>query len=204
MRLLCQSGVWKLVGGTAGGNYAATTPGVGSWTAPFGVTSATVTLLGGGGSAGVQSNDAGLAGNGGGGAGYSKYKITVSPLTTYSYVVGYGATACGTIGCDGYQGGQTSFGTTGTNAYTAFGGFGGSGGNGNFVGNGGIGYTVNGIAGAVRNGWVGGNGGPCGVSSPTFSCTGATTSTAAQWGAGGAGGPNGIRNGGGGFLTITW
>ena len=163
-----------------------------------------MTLLAGGGSGGVQSNDTGLAGNGGGGGGYSAYTIPVTSLTSYSYTVGCGAPACTPIGCDGTQGGHTSFGTTGVNPYTAYGGQGGGGGNSSTIGTGGIGYTVNGIAGTVRNGWVGGFGGSCGVTSPSFYCGGATTSSAAGFGGGGAAGPDGQRTGGNGFLSLTW
>jgi len=172
--------------------------------APFGVTSVKVTLLGGGGGGGVQSQLTGLKGNGGGGAGYSQYTISVTPFAFYPYAVGCGAVNCSFIGCDGYSGGSTWFGTSSPNAYTAHGGGGGSGGDNAWVGGGGIGFTANGLPGLWRGVSEGGFGGACGISSPTFSCDGGTIVAAPKWGGGGAGKPNGYLNGGDGFLTLSW
>ena len=182
--LTCQSGSWTKIGGGSHGSFTSTTCGSGTWVAPFGVTSVDVTLLGGGGSGGTQSNDnygVSGAGNGGGAGGYSKYTISVVPLASYSYVVGCGGTLPYTIGSAGWSGGDTSFGTTGINSYSALGGKGGGGGNGNdpdYVGAGGVGYTANGNSGLHSSGWVGGFGG--------------------------AGGPNAMDRGGNGFLTLSW
>ena len=93
----------------------------GSWTAPGGVTSVTVTVIGGGGggtngtwSQGGCSGDAGVGGAGGAGGYILNQTVAVTPGQTYSIVVGAGG-AGGVYGCPAYNngisGGSSSFGS---------------------------------------------------------------------------------------------
>ena len=67
------------------------TPGAGTWTAPFGVTSVTVEVWGaGGGGQGVRSPGQSATGGGGSGGGFVKSTITVVPGTIYNLFIGSG------------------------------------------------------------------------------------------------------------------
>ncbi len=70
-----------------------TTAGAGTWTAPPGVTSVTVEVWGGGGKGGARVNSTYGAGGGGGGAYAKKASQTVTPGTTYNFMVGAGSTS---------------------------------------------------------------------------------------------------------------
>ena len=98
-----------------------TTPSTYSWTAPGGVTSVTVTIIGGGGggtngtwSQGGCSGDAGVGGAGGAGGYIVNQVVAVTPGQSYTVTVGAGG-AGGAYGCPAYNngsaGGNSSFGT---------------------------------------------------------------------------------------------
>lgn len=101
-----------------------TSPGDYSWTAPAGVTSISVVLIGGGGGGGSGAN--GVAG-GGGGLAY-KNNITVVPGTSYNLTVGMGGSHPTSSGVGSYynggNGGNSTF-TVGSETYVAYGGGGG-------------------------------------------------------------------------------
>ena len=100
------------------------TPGDYSWTAPAGVTSISVVLIGGGGGGGSGAN--GVAG-GGGGLAY-KNNITVVPGTSYNLTVGVGGSHPTSSGVGSYynggDGGNSTL-TVGSETYVAYGGGGG-------------------------------------------------------------------------------
>lgn len=110
-----------------------TTPSTYQWTAPGGVTSVTVTIIGGGGG-GVNgtwsqsscSGDAGVGGAGGAGGYIVNQVVTVTPGQTYNVVVGAGGAGgaynCWQVFFPGIAGGNSSFGSV-----TATGGGGGAG-----------------------------------------------------------------------------
>lgn len=94
----------------------------GSWTAPGGVTSVTVTIVGGGGggssgawSGGGCNGDAGLGGAGGAGGYILNQVVAVTPGQAYSVVVGSGGAGgprtCGYTSNNAYPGGTSSFGS---------------------------------------------------------------------------------------------
>lgn len=97
-----------------------TTTGTSNWTAPAGVTTVKVTVIGGGGSGGGNSAN---ANNGGGSAGLAIGVVSVTPGTSYTVTVG-AASTINTAGGTLPVGGTSSFGTL----ISATGGQGGSGG----------------------------------------------------------------------------
>lgn len=122
------------------------TPGTYSWTVPNGVTSVAATIVGAGGGGGGQFFD-GSVGSGGGGGGsggyYANQIISVTPGQVISIVVGAGGNGSGYNSvARGDSGGSSSFGAT-----TATGGQGGTCA---FYppGQGGVGGSPNGVAGA--------------------------------------------------------
>jgi hypothetical protein len=147
---------------TTSSGYLATTFGAATntWTAPEGVTSVQVLLVGGGGGGGGNSTTSG--GGGGGGGQVINKNITVVPGTTYAIILGSGGYGALTSTNAGSNGGNSTFGTL----LTALGG--GGGGN----------NTALGFNNVAFNGLSGGNGG------------GVASNTAAQGagGGGGAGG----------------
>ena len=207
--------ILALLAGPAGAQTDTfSTPGTTSWTAPAGVTSATVEAWGGGGAGGGAR---GRPAEGGGGAGgqYASSVVTVVPGNTYPIVVGAGGT--GSTG-DGTAGGDSTFnGTT----VVAKGGAGGAGAPNNYsagaAGSGtasnGLGATVyaggSGSSGVVTGGGCqagGAGGGGAGSGGAGGNAAGNTggTGTVAGGGAGGAGrnssgnGSTGSVAGGGG------
>ncbi len=87
----------------------------GTWTCPAGVTSVTVTCIGGGGGAGGGGNnslDPAGAGGGAGGA-YASSVLAVTPTTVYTVTVGTGG-AGGAAQNHGTVGNPSWFNTTGT------------------------------------------------------------------------------------------
>ena len=99
-----------------------TTPSTYQWTAPGGVPSVTVTIVGGGGggssgswSGGGCNGDAGLGGAGGAGGYISNQVVSVTPGQAYSIVVGSGGAGgprtCGYSANNAYPGGNSSFGS---------------------------------------------------------------------------------------------
>jgi MSHA biogenesis protein MshQ len=120
------------------------TSGTTTWTAPAGVTSATVQVWGGGGAGGGNPTSSD-GGGGGGGGGYSSSTIAVVPGNNYAVVVGAGGT--GVVGNNGNAGGQSYF----INAATV-------------RANGGAGGAV-----ATNVGGAGGAGGALGVGTIRFS-----------------------------------
>jgi len=84
----------------------------GTWVAPPGVTRATVLVWGGGGSGACNTNyTSGLVSFGGGGGGFVKGIVAVTPGTSYSITVGAGAVMNTTQGANGTAGGTSSFST---------------------------------------------------------------------------------------------
>jgi hypothetical protein len=158
-----------------------TNPGSYTWTAPTGVTSIQVLVVGGGGGGGWGNPAA--DGNGGGGAGGVVYNsaYTVVPGNNYSVTVGAGGATPATSGAN-------QRGTTGSNSVfdtiTAFGG----GGGGSDITNAGIAGGSGGGASCSASGGAGGAG------------------TSGQGNAGGAaaggGGPGGGGSGGGGAGAV--
>ena len=161
----------------------------GSWTAPPGVTSATVEAWGGGGAGGGAR---GRPAEGGGGAGgqYASRVVTVTPGNTYPVVVGAGGT--GSTG-DGAAGGDSTFnGTT----VVAKGGAGGVGApNNNSAGAAGSGTASNGVGTTV---YAGGSGSSGVVAGGGCQAGGAGGGGA---GSGGAGGDASGNTGGSGTAT---
>lgn len=96
-----------------------------SWTAPLGVRSVKVTLVGGGGGGGSGTGSGGGAYSGGGSGASITARFPVVPGTAYTYAIGAGG-AGGTYGpADGSAGGNTTFEINVTNTLTAGGGAGG-------------------------------------------------------------------------------
>ncbi len=87
-----------------GGSVTFADAGILSWTAPAGVTSVTAEAWGGGGRGGSRTLASGNGGGGGGGGGaYSRRdSIAVTPGTSYTVVVGAGATGTAAAGGDSY------------------------------------------------------------------------------------------------------
>jgi hypothetical protein len=166
---------------TAAGQAEFTTPGTFTWTAPAGTTEVSVVCVGGGGG-GAQGTSAG-SGAGGGGLGW-RNKISVTPGTGYTVVVGAG----------------------GTRPTTTTTGDGGNGGTSFFIspqlvaGNGGVGAVQNQTltrAGGTFVGDGGGNGGAGGVR-VSVDNSGGGGGAGGYTGAGGAGGGTGAPGAGAG------
>lgn len=105
-----------------------TTPGVGTWVCPIGITSVTVECWGGGGAGGGGSyGGAVVKGGGGAGGGYAKKTITVVPGLTYTFMVGAGGVgSVPTVDNETAQSGSKSF-FINENTINAPGGTGGKG-----------------------------------------------------------------------------
>lgn len=94
----------------------------GTWVAPPGVTRATVLVWGAGGSGACNTNAySGTHATGGGGGGFVKGIVAVTPGTSYSITVGVGGSLNASQGTNGSAGGTSSFSTL----LTATGGGGG-------------------------------------------------------------------------------
>lgn len=162
------------------------------WTAPAGVTTAFITMIGGG---GAGANGGQQAGSGGGYV--IKYPYTVSSGTGYTVTVGAGGTPAGT------SGGTTSFGTI-----SAVGGAAGSGNTASLnpcpI------PTMNGAAGnpgasgsyqlASGSGGGGGGGDIGGGGGTPFGTGGSKSTPGVGYGWGGAG----TQTGGSGFVLVEW
>ncbi|MBI5889668.1 MAG: DUF11 domain-containing protein [Nitrosomonadales bacterium] len=182
----------------------------GNWTAPAGVTSATVEAWGGGGAGGGATGNPAKGGGGAGGQ-YANRVVTVVPGNIYAVVVGVGG--AGGTG-DGAAGGDSTFagisvvargGAGGTGAINGVAGVGSAvGGVGDLVYAGGSGSDGS-VGGACNNGGAGGGGaGSTGAGGNAAGNT-AGTGTATGGGDGGAGRNNSgngnagnIAGGGGG------
>ena len=94
LALIPFSVLWVLLAGTVEAQTTVpfTTPGTTSWTAPAGVTSATVQAWGGGGAGGGATGNPAEGGGGAGGQ-YAIKVIAVTPGNSYTVVVGAGGTA---------------------------------------------------------------------------------------------------------------
>lgn len=185
-------------------NYS--TSGAYTWTAPSGVTSATVKLWGGGGS-GAGSSSTYRFGGGGAGGQYVEKTVSVNPGAGYSVVVA-GTQAGGTAGNSGSVGNDSTFAST---TVVAKGGAAGlrnatvaaagstSGGVGDIV-------YAGGDGGYRTSGGSGGGGGGAGTTGAGGNASGSTagTGTSLSGGDGGAGrtssasGNSGVTSGGGG------
>lgn len=147
----------------------------GTWTAPAGVTSATVEAWGGGGAGGGATGNPAKGGGGAGGQ-YSLRVVTVTPGNNYAVVVGAGGT--GGTG-NGPAGGSSTF---ATNVVVAQGGAGGGGAATNGGdGTAGVGSTAGGVGDTV---FAGGSG------------TAGSASTQCNNGGGGGGGAGSTGDGG--------
>lgn len=160
----------------------------GSWTAPIGVTSATVEAWGGGG-AGGGANGNPSKGGGGAGAQYAKKLVTVTGGSSYTVVVGAGGVGSNAAGP---AGGDSTFATTATVAKGGAGGglaaannSGGTAGAGSSVG--GVGDLVyrggNGSAG-ISSGTGGAGGGGAGSAGAGGDASGNTAGTGTSTGGG--------------------
>lgn len=210
-----QTGAPSTAPGT--GSITQVNPGAYSWTAPQGVTAVTsVQATGGGGGGGDTNGTTGGSGGGGGGTRVSS-SITVTPGSSYPYVVGAGG-AAGAAGA-GAAGGSSSF--TGDSAVVVTGLGGGGGGSaggtqgaagsssgsgtGHSGGHGGTGQTsatssssleLDGFTGSTG----GGSGGSAGTVTQNWTAPTGTSSVSVQSVAGGGGGGGGsaFPSGGGG------
>jgi hypothetical protein len=184
----------------------------GTWIVPCGVTSFTVTVIGGGGGAGSGN---GSGGSGGGGGAAATFTYTSTPGSSFSYSVGLGGAGSGNG--SGGSGATTTFGSGGT-LLSASGGGGGSADNG-AAGTGGnstsgpSGYTFqNGSSGSAGSGSTGGSGGNNGqgLGGADQNNTLNSDGSAGGVGGGGAGGNSDGSprdaggNGGTGRIIITW
>ncbi len=188
-------------------------PGTNSWTAPAGVYSVKVTLIGAGGGGGGASG-ASSVGQGGGGGGYAQAIVAVTPGSTYTITVNGGAMGGG-VGAAGNNAGSSSF----NGMVTAAGGAGGAGAaSGAFGTSGGAGGSSSGATIAFAGGqgasgartdgggstpsYIGGSGGTAGYGvgpGAPFVASNATTSVNGLAGsAPGGGGGGGLDGGGGG------
>ena len=154
------------------GQQAYTTAGTYSWVAPAGTTSVSVVAVGGGGAGGAGTTSVGGQGGGGGGLGY-KNAFSVTPLSSYTVVVGAGGTLYTGNGEDSYF----------INTSTVAGKAGQTGGPGNTP-----------TAGGFFTGDGGGNGGAGGAGIPTGDRGGGGGGAGGYSGNGGAGQQN-ISNG---------
>jgi hypothetical protein len=190
-------------------NVVTFTSGSGNWTVPAGITSVTLTMIGGGGNGNANTN--GSPGPGGGSAAYfSNVVVSVTPGANVAYSVGV-AGATNNINPFQYDGSASTFGSR-----TAGGGFGGHWRSSNtsypsneLAGEGGVATGAGGVNGTAGNngGLYGGNGNgassPYGAGGPG---TGGTGGAATGFGAGGGGGGNNSGQGPGsnGFITLSW
>jgi hypothetical protein len=99
-----------------------TITGTQTWTAPSGVTSIDVLLVGGGGAGGAANTNATYSGGGGGGGGVVLSTLSVTPGTGYTVTIGAGGTRS-TTNANGGDGSNSTFGSL----LTALGGGGGQG-----------------------------------------------------------------------------
>ncbi|HRG01578.1 MAG TPA: hypothetical protein PKZ75_10700, partial [Bacteroidia bacterium] len=179
-----------------------TTTGAGSWTAPCGVSNATIICIGAGGGGGGGNGASRDGGGGGGGGGCAIYNgITVTGGTTYNYTVGVGGSG-GAQGANGTAGGFSQMiigattikgfgGALGNRAANGAGGLGGtaSGGTSNFSG----GNGATGVSGTGSGG--GGEGASSsGVGNNAVTQTGGTGNTNGGDGGNGKTGANGSGN----------
>lgn len=160
----------------------------GTWTAPAGITAATIELwgAGGGGKATV---------GGGGGGAYSSCNLTVVPVTGYAIAIGTSAVDT--------NGGDTTFATT---SCVAKGGLsGGNGGTGGASASGTGTTKYSGGNGQVTTGTAGGGGGAGNTGNGSAAAAGTRGAPGPQnGGVGGRGGSNGLLpSGGGGSGTST-
>jgi hypothetical protein len=186
------------------GSTAYATSGTFTWTAPAGVTSVTVKVIGGGG-AGGNDEGGGPSPGGGGGGGGALGAYTVIPGSSYTVTVGTGGAPSGNR-----NGASSSFGSflsatggsaggsdpdrnggsggvgAGGSILNGTGGAGGMGDSGNQSGDATDGGNAIGIGGGGGGGWMRGSG------------AGALNDGAGQ-GGGGGNGPGGV-----GRVTITW
>jgi trimeric autotransporter adhesin len=166
------------------GQDAFTTPGTYSWVAPSGVTSVAAVAVGGGG----YVSASGVVGGGGGALAY-RNGVSVTPLSSYTVVVG-GAQSNSTALCMVAGGGQAY-------EYAACISLRGTGGapSGTFTGGGSGGFagSHNNAGGGGGAGGYSGNGGNGALSSASR-----TGSAGSGGGGGGGGGPNCNNRGGGG------
>lgn len=163
----------------------------GTWTAPAGVTSATVEAWGGGGAGGGATGNPAMGGGGAGGQ-YARKVVTVVPGNNYAVVVGAGGT--GGTG-NGGAGGDSTF---AVNVVVAKGGAGGGGAS----SNGGDGVAgIGSASGGVGDTVFAGGSGAAGVAGSNCGVGGAGGGGAGSTGAGGAAsgatGGNGTATGGG-------
>ena len=207
--------IWDSLRGMSGFNGAGeqlfSNTGDFTWTAPAGVTSISVVLVGAGGGG---SQGAGGYGGGGGALAY-KNNITVIPGVTYNLTVGTGGTHGGSAQVDGDNGSNSSI-TIGSDTYVAEGGKGGDspsgppgaggtrsantdgGGDGGRGGQRGPGNSGGGGGGAGGYAGTGGRGGHQGESSNTGVSQGAAPIAGSGGGGGGGAGDGGNNNGYGG------
>lgn len=196
----------------------------GTWTVPCGVTSVTVQCWGAGG--GGEGGSGGYGSGGGAGGGYSiNTAVSVTPNYTYTVTVGVGGAggryhASYNIACNGYKGGNSSFGIV----VIAHGGDSAGGGNAGTHGgldtyNGGSGY---GYPSSLEGGGGGGGAGSNSNGTTATSTTGgagglqyggkggngslSAGTSGSIYGAGGAGGGSGYNGGAGanGLVIIRW
>lgn len=161
-----------------------------SWVAPPGITKVSIVTIGKGGCGGNGYRGAGLGGGGGGGGGLAyKNCVTVSPGTSYPFVVGTTTTA---LGLTANKGGNGASGPTGTK------GLGGtaSGGTVNYAGGDGKDSAA---AFPPCSYWGGAGGGSAGYTGAGLVGTGNTTG--GNSGDGNLGGTSAGRGGGGGGGT---
>lgn len=170
-----------------------TSPGAWTWTAPAGVTSATVEAWGGGGAGGGATGNPAKGGGGAGGQ-YARKLVAVTPGASYAIAVGAGGNA-GTG--NGPAGGDSRFATTTVVAK------GGAGGTGATNGAAGAGSATSGVGDIVYSGGSGsagngsaGTGGAGGGGAGSSGAGGAATDLA-----GGSGTTTGGGNGGDGLSS---
>ena len=194
LALIPFSVLWVLLAGTVEAQTTVpfTTPGTTSWTAPAGVTSATVQAWGGGGAGGGATGNPAEGGGGAGGQ-YAIKVIAVTPGNSYAVVVGAGGTS--STG-DGGAGGDSTFNGT---SVVAKGGAGGAGAASNRSGGAaGSGSTAGGIGTTV---YAGGSGSSGDATNAGCQAGGAGGGGAGSGGAGGDAsgntGGSGTANGGG-------
>ena len=186
------------------GSYSGGSAGISSsqtWTVPTGVTSLTVTAIGGGGASGSNKSIGSIyygGGGGGGSGGVTVTTLSVTPGEKIRILVGNGSTADFVTPAGGEI--TTVSGTAGT--ITALGGGNGSdatlsaGGAGGIAGTGGNNgtagsFSASGVSSYLGFGGVGGN--------TTYIATGSLS-----YGRGGSGASGGQSSGGAGFVRLTY
>ncbi len=170
-----------------------------SWTAPVGVTRATITAVGGGAGGAGGASGFGTGGPGGGGGATIIREIVVVPGVTYAIVIGAGGNGGSASLVAGSAGGNTTFGTMvtangapGTSALSGPPGTGTTAGYGGPIGASVVADTSEPIfygRGALCSGGTGQNGGTNGSG---------TNGNDVETYAGGTGGGGGVSKGGGG------